>query len=112
MNNLCWLAAGALIKILCSEIVVGALIGVGALKGMNMVVIRDHGPHPQERAGDSLGNEQCFYFCIVPAVVRNTRDLCYIGKKGSAFLDNIKDLGNAVVLPADCPCSVGVIPGD
>ena len=33
----CWLAAGALIKIFCSEKVVGALIGVGALKGMNTV---------------------------------------------------------------------------
>ena len=37
MNILCWLAAGALIKIFCSEKVVGALIGVGVLKGMNTV---------------------------------------------------------------------------
>ena len=36
-NILCWLAAGALIKIYCSEKVLGALIGVGALKGMNTV---------------------------------------------------------------------------
>ena len=39
MNILCWLAAGALIKVFCSEKVVGALIGVGPLKGMNTVPI-------------------------------------------------------------------------
>ena len=33
----CWLAAGALINFFCSEKVVGALIGVGVLKGMNKV---------------------------------------------------------------------------
>ena len=38
MNILCWLVAGALIKIFCSEKVMGALIGVRALKGMNTVV--------------------------------------------------------------------------
>ena len=38
MNILCWLAAGVLIKRFCSEKVVGALIGVGALKGMNTVL--------------------------------------------------------------------------
>ena len=37
MHILCWLGAGALIIFFCSEKVVGALIGVGAFKGMNTV---------------------------------------------------------------------------
>ena len=40
LNILCWLAAGALIKFFCSEKVVGELIGVGALKGMNTVCVK------------------------------------------------------------------------
>ena len=35
MNTLYWLAVGALIKLFRSGKVVGALIGVGVLKGMN-----------------------------------------------------------------------------
>ena len=53
-----------------------------------------------------------FTFALSLQCGGNTRDLCYIGKKGSTM--KTTDCGGklAVVLPADCPRSVGVIAGD
>ena len=45
---------------------------------------------PPPDLGDSHANVLCFYFSIVPAVCvggggGNARNLCYIGKNGSAM---------------------------
>ena len=79
------------------------------------LVICNHGP-PTPGAGRGIAVEMSgvFTFALSPQCGGNTRDLCYIGKKGGAMKTYETDCGGktAVVLPADCPRSVGVIAGD
>ena len=49
---------------------------------VNAPVISNHASPSQPRIAREMG---CFYFDIVQAVRENTRDLCYIGKNGSAM---------------------------
>ena len=86
------------------------------LNRFNALVICNHAspphPHPRGRAGDSCGNERCFYFCIVPAVRGKYQGLVLYRQKRQCN-ENIRLWGKtAVVLPADCLRSVGVIAGD
>ena len=80
----------------------------------NALVICNHGP-PTPGAGRGIAVEMSgvFTFALSPQCRGNTRNLCYIGKKGGAIKKHDRLWGKtAVVLPADCPRSVGVIAGD
>ena len=82
----------------------------------------------QGREGDSCGNVRGFTFTLFPQYGVNTKDLCYIGKNGSACIfstliatDILYSGGGGgggggetetpVVLPTCCPCSVGLLAG-